>query len=54
MAELKTPLTDAEVADLLPAFQDGWTLATYGLWVARAVERAHGIKTPQPALEHHG
>lgn len=41
-----SPLTEAAVKDLLPIMQDGWTLAEYGMWVARAVERAHGIKTP--------
>ena len=40
------PLSGEEVADLLPIMQDGWTLAEYGMWVARAIERAHGIKTP--------
>ena len=51
MADLpkaKTPLSAAEVAMLLPIFQDGWTLADYGIWVARAVERAHGIHQPDP------
>ena len=44
------PLSDAEVADMLPVMQDGWTLADHGMWVARAVERAHGIKTPNAAM----
>ncbi len=38
------PLTDSQVFDLLPDLQNGWTLITYGLWVARAIERAHGIE----------
>lgn len=37
------PLTDVQIFDLLPNLQSGWTLTTYGLWVARAIERAHGI-----------
>lgn len=41
------PLNDAEITALLPTWQRGsWTLPDYGRWVARAVERAHGIKTP--------
>ena len=41
----QTPMTDAEIAALLPTWQRGsWTLPDYGRWVARAVERAHGIK----------
>ena len=39
-------LTDADITALLPIWQQGsWTLPDYGRWVARAVERAHGIKT---------
>ena len=46
----QTPLTDADITALLPIWQHGsWTLPDYGRWVARAVERAHGIKT-SPAL----
>jgi hypothetical protein len=42
----QTPLTDADITALLPIWQQGaWTLPDYGRWVARAVERAHGIKT---------
>ena len=37
------PLTDDEIRDLLPIRQDGWSDEDYGLWLARAVERAHGI-----------
>lgn len=44
------PLNDGEVADLLPVMQDGWTTADYGMWIARAVERAHGIKTPNDSI----
>lgn len=41
----QTPMTAAEIAALLPTWQRGsWTLPDYGRWVARAVERAHGIK----------
>lgn len=41
----QTPMTDEEIAALLPTWQRGsWTLPDYGRWVARAVERAHGIK----------
>lgn len=54
MAESKKPLSEAEIADLLPTFQDGWTLSDYGVWVARAVERAHGIKMPTTSQEQHG
>ena len=37
-------LSDEEIAALLPIWQQGsWTLPDYGRWVARAVERAHGI-----------
>ena len=44
--EAQTPLTDADITALLPIWQQGaWTLRDYGRWVARAVERAHGIKT---------
>jgi len=37
------PLTESQILELLPDAQHGWTTATYGKWVARAVERAHGI-----------
>lgn len=37
------PLTDEQILELLPDVQHGWTTATYGKWVARAIERAHGI-----------
>ena len=40
----RKPLTEREILDLLPDAQHGWTTAFYGKWVARAVERAHGIK----------
>lgn len=40
----RKPLTEKEIVDLLPDAQHGWTTAIYGKWVARAVERAHGIK----------
>lgn len=40
----RKPLTEREILDLLPDAQNGWTTAIYGKWVARAVERAHGIK----------
>lgn len=40
----RKPLTELEILDLLPDAQHGWTTAFYGKWVARAVERAHGIK----------
>jgi len=44
--QAQTPLTDADITALLPIWQQGsWTLPDYGRWVARAVERAHGIKT---------
>lgn len=44
---VQTPLTDAEITALLPTWQQGsWTPPDYGRWVARAVERAHGIKAP--------
>jgi len=39
----RAPLTDVQIFDLLPNLQSGWTLTAYGLWVARAIERAHGI-----------
>ncbi len=37
------PMADNEIYDLLPIYQDGWTMQNYGTWIARAVERAHGI-----------
>ena len=40
----RKPLTEREILDLLPDAQHGWTTAIYGKWVARAVERAHGVK----------
>jgi len=42
LAEQK-PLTEQQILELLPDAQHGWTTATYGKWVARAIERAHGI-----------
>lgn len=39
----RKPLTESQILELLPDTQHGWTTATYGKWVARAVERAHGI-----------
>jgi hypothetical protein len=42
-APQRKPLTESQILDLLPDAQHGWTTATYGKWVARAVERAHGI-----------
>lgn len=37
------PLTDEQIAALVPNEQDGWTRQQYCQWMARAVERAHGI-----------
>ncbi len=37
------PLSRDDVLDLLPVVQDGWSATDYGEWVARAIERAHGI-----------
>ncbi len=39
-----SPLADKVIDELAPVWQNGWTLAEYTRWVARAVERAHGIK----------
>jgi len=39
-----SPLTDNQILEILPDAQHGWTTATYGKWVARAVERLHGIR----------
>ena len=39
------PLSRDDVLGLLPIVQDGWSATDYGEWVARAVERAHGIVT---------
>ena len=39
----RKPLTDEEIKDLMPIRQDGWNDETMLLWMARAVERAHGI-----------
>lgn len=36
-------LSDLEIEELLPVMQNGWDMRDYGLWVARAVERKHGI-----------
>lgn len=36
-------LTDEQIYDLLPIWQNGWSQNDYCLWLARAVERAHGI-----------
>jgi hypothetical protein len=51
---LRKPLGEQEVLDLLPEVQAGWTATTYGIWVARAIERAHGISgstnNPKPKL----
>ena len=41
--ESSDPLTPAAILDLLPIRQNGWSDVEYGTWVARAVERAHGI-----------
>ena len=39
----RKPLSEQQILELLPDAQHGWTTATYGKWVARAIERAHGI-----------
>lgn len=39
----RKPLTESQILELLPDAQHGWTTATYGKWVARAIERAHGV-----------
>ncbi len=39
-----SPLTENQILEILPDAQHGWTTATYGKWVARAVERLHGIR----------
>lgn len=41
--EKLTPIDDQEIFELLPIVQSGWSMSDYGRWVARAVERAHGI-----------
>lgn len=46
MAERK-PLTDEEIDDLIPNYQQGWTRVDHERWIARAVERAHGIGITQ-------
>lgn len=40
---VRKPLTESQILELLPDAQHGWTTATYGKWVARAIERAHGV-----------
>jgi hypothetical protein len=41
----RAPLTDQQVMDLVPNEQAGWSRGQYCQWMARAVERAHGIGT---------
>jgi hypothetical protein len=48
----RAPLTDQQIVDLVPDDQAGWSRGQYCQWMARAVERAHGIGTsgvPEPA-----
>lgn len=42
---IPAPLTDEQVLDLLPVMQSGWSQKDYGMWVARATERAHAIRS---------
>lgn len=42
-APVQQALTEADITGLLPDWRDEWDKGIYGMWVARAVERAHGI-----------
>lgn len=37
-------LSVEQIKSLLPVTQSGWSQEDYGIWIARAVERAHGIR----------
>lgn len=43
--DARRPLTDEQIAALVPGAQAGWSREQYCQWTARAVERAHGIGT---------
>ncbi len=40
---IRSPLSGEQIAQLIPSHQDGWTIEQYCEWMARAIERAHGI-----------
>jgi len=42
-APVQQALTEADITGLLPDWRREWDKDIYGMWVARAVERAHGI-----------
>ncbi len=50
VAGARAPLTDQQIVDLVPNAQSGWSRGQYCQWMARAVERAHGIGTPGVAI----
>jgi hypothetical protein len=47
-AGTRGPLTRDEILDLMPIIQSGWAISDYAEWLARAVERAHGIVMAAP------
>lgn len=39
----RKPLTEQQIMDLIPIIQNGWDIETLCKWMARTIERTHGI-----------
>ncbi|MFZ2172389.1 MAG: hypothetical protein WAW61_22475 [Methylococcaceae bacterium] len=42
-AKQQNPLSNDEILELIPLIQNGWSKNDFSIWLAREVERHHGI-----------